>query len=73
MVQRKPSECQRKRLKEDVNLACPMKEVCDLIPDSVDGLDLELTGWHRKFYQSFTKNLDCLKSSINYRIPELQR
>ena len=50
-----------------------MKEVCDLIPDSVDGLDLELTGWHRKFYQSFTKNLDCLKSSINYRIPELQR
>ena len=50
-----------------------MKEVCDLIPDSVDGLDLELTGWDRKCYQSFTKNLDHLKSSISYCIPELQR
>ena len=56
-----------KRLKEDINSAYRMKEVCDLIPDSVDGLDLELTGWHRKCYQSFIKNLDRLKSSINYR------
>ena len=56
-----------KRLKEDINSAYRMKEVCDLIPDSVDGLDLELTGWHRKCNQSFIKNLDRLKSSINYR------
>ena len=33
-----------KILKEDVNSACRIKEVWDLIPDSVDGLDLELTG-----------------------------
>ena len=29
-----------KRFKEDLNSAYRMKEVCDLIPDSVDGLDL---------------------------------
>ena len=37
----------KKRLRENLNSACRKKEVCDLIPDSVDGLDLELTGWHR--------------------------
>ena len=31
-----------KRLKEEVNSTYRMKKVCDLIPDSVDGLDLEL-------------------------------
>lgn len=50
-----------KRLKEDLNSAYRMKEVCGSIPDSVDGLDLELTGWHRKCYQLLTENLDCLK------------
>ena len=29
-----------KRFKEDLNSAYRMKEVCDLIPDLVDGLDL---------------------------------
>lgn len=29
-----------KKLKEDLNSAYRMKEVCDLIPDLVDGLDL---------------------------------
>ena len=29
-----------KRFKEDLNSAYRMKEVCDLIPDSIDGLDL---------------------------------
>ena len=62
-----------KRLQEDVNSAYRMKVVCDLIPDSVDGLNLELIGWHRKCYQSFTINLDRLKFSINYCIPEVQR
>ena len=33
-----------KILKEDVNSAYRIKEVWGLIPDSVDGLDLELTG-----------------------------
>ena len=53
-----------KKLTEDLNSDHRMKEVHDFIRDSVDGLDLELTGWHRKCYQSFTKNLDCLKFSI---------
>ena len=61
------------RLKEDANSAYRMKEVCDLILDSSDGPDLELIGWHRKCNQSFTKNLDHLKSSKNYCTSELQR
>ena len=50
-----------KKLTEDLNSDHRMKEVHDFIHDSVDGLDLELTGWHRKCYQSLTENLDCLK------------
>ena len=53
-----------KKLTEDLNSDYRMKEVRDFIHDLVDGLDLELTGWHRKCYQSLTKNLDCLKFSI---------
>lgn len=37
-----------KRLKEDINSAYRIKEVSDLIPSSVDGLDLELKGWNGK-------------------------
>ena len=50
-----------------------MKEICDLIPNSFHELDLELTGWHCKCYQSFTKNINRLKPSMNYCTPELQR
>ena len=50
-----------------------MKEICDLIPDSFHELDLELTGWHCKCYQSFAKNINRLKPSLNYCTPELQR
>ena len=51
----------KRRLKEDTNSSQRMKTVCDLIPNSLDGLDLETTGWHRKCYQTFTKNLDWFK------------
>lgn len=53
-----------KKLTEDLNSDYRMKEVPDFIHDLVDGLDLELTRWHRKCYQSLTKNHDCLKFSI---------
>ena len=36
-----------------------MKEVCDLLPECVDNINLETTGWHRGCYQAFTKNLVC--------------
>ena len=36
-----------KRAKEDIYSAYRIKEVSDLKPDSVNGLDLELIGWHR--------------------------
>ena len=41
-----------------------MLDVCDLIPETVDGLDTKKTSWHRKCYQRFTKNLDRLKPAV---------
>ena len=38
--------------------------MCDLIPETCDGLDTKKTGWHRKCYQQFTKNLDRLKPAV---------
>ena len=35
-----------------------MKKICDKIPEVPTGLNLETTGYHRKRYQKFTKNLD---------------
>ena len=35
-----------------------MKKICDKIPEVLTGLNLETTGYHRKCYQKFTKNLD---------------
>ena len=51
----------QRRRNEEQNSVHLMKPVCDLIPNSLDGLDLETNGWHRKCYQAFTKNLDRLK------------
>ena len=39
-----------------------MKEACDMLPESLDDLDLERTGYHRHFYQAFTMNLSQLIS-----------
>ena len=35
-----------------------MKKICDKIPEVLTSLNLETTGYHRKCYQKFTKNLD---------------
>ena len=52
------------RLQEDASWLNRMQDVCDLIPETVDGLDTKKTGWHRKCYQRFTKNLDRLKPAV---------
>ena len=53
-----------RRLQEDASSSKRMQDVCDLIPETVDGLDTKKTGWHRKCYQRFTKNLDRLKPAV---------
>ena len=53
-----------RRLQEDASSSNRMQDVCELIPQTVDGLDTEKTGWHRKCYQQFTKNLDRLKPAV---------
>ena len=40
--------------------AC-MEAVCKLIPDNRNGVDLEMTGYHRGCYQASTKHQDHLK------------
>ena len=53
-----------RRLQEDPSSSNRKQDVCDLIPETVDGLDTKKTGWHRKCYQRFTKNLDRLKPAV---------
>ena len=49
------------RLKEDTDSAYRMKDVCDKIPDSIDGLDLETHGYHRACYTKFVSKIDRCK------------
>ena len=53
-----------RRLQEDASLSNRMQDVFDLIPETVDGLGTKKTGWHRKCYQRFIKNLDRLKPAV---------
>ena len=49
------------RLKEDVNSVYRMKEVCDKIPESIDGLDLKTHGYHTACYKIFVSKIDRCK------------
>ena len=49
------------RLAESINSPQRMKDVCDMLPKTLDGLDLETTGYHRRCYQEFTAHLDRLQ------------
>ena len=42
-----------------------MENVCSLIPETLDGVDLDVIGYHRQCYQQFTKNQDRLKQLNN--------
>ena len=40
------------------------EDVCDQIPETLAGADLEVVGRHRSRYQKFTKNQDRLRGSV---------
>ena len=42
-----------------------MENVCSLIPETLEGIDLDVIGYHRQCYQQFTKNQDKLKQLNN--------
>ena len=52
-----------------------MKDICDQLPETLEGVDLDNTGYHRRCYQSFAANVDRLKpaatpsSSMRYHSP----
>ena len=54
----------------DIRLAEPndsphrMGDICTLIPETLEGVDLESVGYHRYCYQQFTKNQNRLKQLI---------
>ena len=47
-----------KWLAQPLDLVLCMKAVCDKIPSSVESLDCSTKGYHRKWHQVSTKNLD---------------
>ena len=52
---------QNRRLSEPHDSQHRMKDMCDIIPESLEGLDLEITGYHRDCYKRFTQHLLRLK------------
>ncbi len=55
-----------RRLIEPHDSPYRMEDVCNSIPESLAGADLEAIGYHRGCYQNFTKNQDRLKCSVKY-------
>lgn len=53
-----------KRLLQPYGSPTRMEAVCTLIPESLEGVDLEITGYHRGCYQAFTKHQDRLKCTV---------
>lgn len=51
------------RLKEASSSPYRMTDICDQIPSTLEGLDLETTGYHQNCYKSFTGNLHRLQVS----------
>ena len=54
-------QTRERRLAESINSPHRMKNVCDLLPETLDGLDLDTTGYQRRCYQEFTTHLDQLQ------------
>ena len=51
----------KKRLLQSHDSPARMEAVCKLIPDNLDGVYLEMTGYYRGCYEAFTKHQDHLK------------
>jgi len=54
-----------RRLAEPLDSPYRMKDVCNHIPERLDGVDLETVGYHRGCYQNFTKNQKRLRCSAD--------
>ena len=54
-----------RRLAEPQTSPYRMVDVCYLIPESLEGMNLQTVGYHRGCYQRFTKNLDRLSDTLN--------
>ena len=50
-----------KRLAQPLDSPLRMDDVCEQIPISLECMDIDKIGYHRKCYQMFTKNLDRLQ------------
>ena len=50
----------KKRLLQSNDSPTRMEAVYKLIPDNRDGGDLEMTGYHRRCYQAFTRHQECI-------------
>ncbi|KAG1651612.1 hypothetical protein GQR58_026883 [Nymphon striatum] len=60
-----------KRLLQSHDSPARMEAVCRLIPDNLDDVDLERTGYHRGCYQAFTKHQNRLKCVLPDDEPQL--
>ncbi|KAG1666825.1 PIN2/TERF1-interacting telomerase inhibitor 1 [Nymphon striatum] len=60
-----------KRLFQSHDSPARMEAVCRLIPDNLDDVDLERTGYHRGCYQAFTKHQNRLKCVLPDDEPQL--
>ncbi len=51
----------KRRLSQPADSPYRMTIQCNLLPESLNDLDVETVGYHRTCYQTFTKNLDRLQ------------
>ena len=56
-------DIRHRRLMEPRDSPHRMEDICNQIPDTLAGVNLEVIGYHRGCYQKFTKNQDRLKCS----------
>ncbi|EDO31951.1 predicted protein [Nematostella vectensis] len=57
------TDIRERRLQQDEDSPYRYEDICSQIPNNLDGIDVEVTGFHRGCYQNFTKNLDRLKNN----------
>lgn len=63
-------EIQMRRLAEPPDSPYRMKTICDQIPETVDGADMERVGYHKGCYAHFTSNLHRLNDSNECTTPQ---
>lgn len=61
------------RLSEPADSPKRMEDVCMQIPESIDGFDLECTGYHRGCYQKFTNHKPCKDTNTSENSSQVKR